>query len=136
MSDEQTPNNDQPGIGSDIRLYVEKRIQLLTITIAEQVSRIAAESVQKLIGLLLIAGGFFFVWFALGYFVGDLVNNIGIGFLIVSLPPLITGYIFFNSKSEKLTSKIQADMISKAMQSVEENLMAGRRENEEESDEK
>ncbi|MCC5914423.1 MAG: phage holin family protein [Balneolaceae bacterium] len=135
MSEEANQNNSETGIGDEVRLYVEKRIQLLTIVIAEQVSRIIAESFQKLIGVLLIGGGFFFIWFALGYFISDLVNSTGLGFLIVSAPLLIAGYIFMKNKSEKLTAKIQAEMISKAMESVEQNLMANRRKREEELDE-
>lgn len=127
MSEDANQNSDKPGIGEEVRLYVEKRIQLLTLVIAEQVSRIIAESMQKLIGILLFGGGFFFIWFALGYFVSDLVNSTGLGFLIVSVPLLIAGYIFMKNKSEKLTAKIQAEMISKAMESVEQNLMANRR---------
>lgn len=122
---------EEPALTDEIRLYIEKRVQLLTLTLSEQLSEIVAISFQKLIGLLLLAGGVFFIWFAFGFYLGELIGSIGLGFLIVSLPLLIAGYIFMNHKSASLTHRIQGAIISKSMKSVESSLQGLRKSEEE-----
>ena len=123
MSEETEHKTDvKNDIADDLRLYIEKRVELFALTIAEQVSAIAANTIQKMIGILLIAGGAFFAWFALGFIVGEWINSTGLGFLIVSLPLILAGYIFMNSKSDSFTDKIQSEMIVKTMSSLESGL--------------
>ena len=100
-------------LASDIRSYIETRIELLMLSVAEQISRVIAHSVQKLIGLILLISAVYFICFALGFYIGDLLGNYSYGFAIVSLPFLLAGIIFINRKSKRLTEKIQAEMISK-----------------------
>lgn len=100
-------------LASDIRSYIETRIELLTLSVAEQISGVIAHSVQKLIGLILLISAVYFICFALGFYIGDLLGNYSYGFAIVSLPFLLAGIIFINRKSKRLTEKIQAEMISK-----------------------
>jgi hypothetical protein len=120
--DSQHNSDEKTGIGDELRLYVEKRIELFTLTITEQVSSIAAHTIQKMIGILLLAGAAFFAWFALGFFIGELLESNGLGFLIASLPLFLGGYLFFNRKSVTLTEKIQSEMIAKTMSSLEAGL--------------
>ena len=119
IEDSQHNSNEKPGIGDEVRLYVEKRIELFTLTITEQVSAIAAHTIQKIVGILLITGAAFFAWFALGFFMGELLDNNGLGFLISSLPLFLTGYLFLKRKSLALTEKLQSEMISKTMDSLQ-----------------
>ncbi|TVR36199.1 MAG: hypothetical protein EA390_00900 [Balneolaceae bacterium] len=120
--------NTKSDIADDLRLYIEKRVELFALTIAEQVSAIAANTIQKMIGILLLAGAAFFAWFALGFFVGEWLNSIGFGFLIVSVPLFIAGYIFLNMKSVSFTDKIQSEMIVKTMDSMESGLNVKKKE--------
>lgn len=115
-------SEDLKDVVAELRLYVEKRIELISLTISEQVSLIAAQSFQQLIGILLIAAGIFFLWFGVGYLVGDLVNNTGLGFVIASLPVLLFGFIFLKQKSSNITQSIQAELISKVMENVDQHL--------------
>jgi hypothetical protein len=115
-------------IADNLRLYIEKRVELFALTIAEQVSAIAANTIQKMIGILLLAGAAFFAWFALGFFVGEWLNSIGLGFLIVSVPLFIAGYIFLKMKSVSFTEKIQSEMIAKTMDSMESGLSVKKKE--------
>lgn len=118
-NDNQTDTeNDARNLTAEVRLYIEKRVELFTLTVAEQISLIAAQSIQKIIGLLLLAGAIFFLWFALGYLVGDWVDNTGLGFLIMSVPLFIAAFVFAKNKSEKLTGSIQSDMIQKTLENV------------------
>lgn len=115
---EQNEQNEEnkDSLASDIRSYIEARIQLLSLTIAEQISLVVAHSVQKLIGLILLGTALYFICFALGFYLGELLESYSLGFGIVALPFLIAGFIFIKQKSKRLTEMIQADLISKIIQ--------------------
>jgi hypothetical protein len=118
MEEERHNGDDEKNLTAEVRLYVEKRIELFTLSIVDQISLIAAQSIQKVIGLLLLAGALFFLWFALGFLIGDWIGNTGLGFLIVSVPLFITSFIFGRQKSKKLTDSIQAELIRNTIDSV------------------
>jgi hypothetical protein len=120
--DSQHNNNETSGIGDEVRLYVEKRIELFTLTITEQVSAVAAHTIQKMIGILLLAGAALIAWLSLGFFLGELLESNGLGFLIASLPLFLTGYLFMSRKSLAMTERIQSEMIAKTMDSLESGL--------------
>ncbi len=124
MQDSDEHTEKLKSITAELRQYVEKRIELASLTISEQVSLVASQSLQQLIGILLIAAGAFFLWFGVAFLVGDLIDNTGLGFVIASLPVLIFGYVFLNRKSSKMTERIQAELMRKVMESVERNLPA------------
>ena len=133
------PENDARNLTAEVRLYIEKRVELFTLTVAEQVSLIAAQSIQKIIGLLLLAGALFFLWFALGFLVGDWIDNTGLGFLIMSVPLFIAAIIFSKNKSERLTGSIQSDMIQKTLENVHSEFgrqLSGNKSSEGNSEEK
>jgi hypothetical protein len=139
MKNDTQKDSDALNLTSEVRLYVEKRVELLTLTIAEQVSLIAAQSIQRIIGLLLLAGAAFFFWFALSFLVGQWIGNIGLGFLIMSVPLFLGAFIFSSRKSRKVTDSIQADILQKTLQGVKKEfgreLTAGQR-SEDNSEEK
>lgn len=110
---------DRPGLPAEVKEYLEKRIQLFTLTIYEKAAMIVAYSFQRALGVLFIAGGILFAWFALSYFVGRLVGDTGLGFLISSLPLFIAGFVFLKQRSKSLTEKIQAELIGRIIQNIE-----------------
>lgn len=122
MPEKNEHKENQKGLTSEVRLYIEKRVELFTLTLAEQISLVAAHSIQKLIGILLLSGAAFFLWFSLGFFLGELLDSFGLGFLLAALPLLLAGFIFANQKSKKLTEKIQADLIGKVMENFDSKL--------------
>lgn len=112
------PDNDDRNLTAEVKRYVEKRIELFTLTLIDQISLIAAQSVQKVLGLLLLGSALFFLWFAMGFLVGDWIDNTGLGFLIVSVPLFIASFIFVRLKSGKLTDSIQSELIKNTLESV------------------
>lgn len=121
MADESS-NTDTglKGIADDVRRYVEKRLELFAMTISEQVSFILADSIQRLIGILLISCGLLIAWFALSYFVSELVGSYSLGFFISSLPLIIGGMIFLKVKPKSITKIIQAGIIHEVMISFDD----------------
>jgi sensor histidine kinase YesM len=122
MEEERHNGDDEKNLTSEVRLYIEKRIELFTLTFVDQISLIAAQSVQKVIGFLLLAGAVFFLWFALGFLIGDWIDNTGLGFLIVSVPLFIASFVFVRQKSNKLTDSIQSELIKNTLESVNIDL--------------
>lgn len=116
---EENKNNQKQSLKNDIHEYIEKRIQLVTFVIAEQISLIIANSFQRLLGMLMLSGAICFLLFALAIYIGNLLNSLSAGFAIVSVPLLIGGLLFFNKKSKKITEKIQAEIIGKVMENFE-----------------
>ncbi len=115
MNEDKQQNEEKEHLGSEIRQYIEKRVQLISLTVAEHVSLVIAESFQKLAGILLLSSAVLFVWLALAFFLGEVLDHTAIGFLIASLPLFLAGMIFVNSKSRKITERIQGELIKKVM---------------------
>ena len=105
----------------EIRSYVEKRVQLLILTVTERVSHIIAHSLQRLMGMVLLGFALYFICLALGFYLGELLGNYSYGFAAVSLPFLMIGFILLKRKSKRITEKIQADIIEKMMVDIEDS---------------
>ncbi len=104
----------------DVRLYVEKRLELFTITISEQVASILAESIHRIAGFLILGAGLMIFWFAIGYLLGELLESVWLGFLISSIPLILFGLLFVNLRPKWLTRKIQSDMVEQILNSIDE----------------
>jgi hypothetical protein len=109
MSEKQTDRlgNRFRTITGDLKLYIEKRIELLLLNIGEQYSRWMAESIQKVTGILLLFGAFVFLLVALAIYLGELLNRPSLGYVIVSLPLVITGFLFYRLKPRSFTDNLQ-----------------------------
>ena len=97
--------------GRDLKTYVENRFELFSISIAEQIATAISGSIQKLVGFIFLLAGVLFIWIALGFFLGDLLKNQALGFLIAGLPPLFVGMVLYNRSSKKMEEKIQSQII-------------------------
>ena len=122
MNENKKDNEQQSSLKSEVLLYVEKRIELVSVAIAEQISLMIAQSFQKLIGMLVLSSALLFLWLALSFFLGDLLNNTALGFLIASAPLFLFGIIFSRSSSQTITERIQAELISKLMDGFDESF--------------
>ncbi|MFO7847883.1 MAG: phage holin family protein [Balneolaceae bacterium] len=109
----ETDRNVHSSPGRELVTYIENRIELLSITIAEEIANVVSASVQKLLGLLFLGAGVIFLWIALGFFLGELLNSQALGFALAAIPLLIAGSILHNRSSKGLEQKIQADIIDK-----------------------
>lgn len=109
---------DNP-IGKDFKTYIENRIQLIMISLTEQVSYLFAESLQKIIGIASMAIGFLFAWFALAYYLSALLESLALGFLAAAIPLLLFGYIFSKVGYKPLAKKFQHSLLDKMSESFE-----------------
>ncbi|MDX1637891.1 MAG: phage holin family protein [Balneolaceae bacterium] len=94
-------------ISSDLKMYVEKRVELLLLNIGEQFARIMAESVQKVTGLLLLSGAVIFLLVALAIYLGTLLDSESLGYVLVSVPLVIIGLLFYYLKPRGMVKQLQ-----------------------------
>lgn len=122
MSAEENSNkSENDGIGSDFKTYMENRLQLFIIDISEHVAYAFADGVRRFIGITLLAGGILFAWLALAFFLGDVVGNTSLGFLISAIPLLILGLYFSKVESRILVAKIQAGLVSNLLMKLDDS---------------
>lgn len=121
MPEKTTETGKKSKLTTEVRHYIEKRIELLSLSIAEQVSHIMAESFQRILGLFVISFALFFLWFAVGFLLAEVIGSISAGFAIASLPLFIIGYILMKTKSKKVTEKVQAQLIRRVLEDWKEN---------------
>lgn len=107
-------------ITGELKEYLETRINLLVLNVGEQVTGWVGISTQKIIGYTVLGCGLFFAALAGAFFLGDLLENDALGFLIVSLPLLLIGVIFALAKPFGIANSIQRQLMAGVIKSIEE----------------
>jgi hypothetical protein len=108
-------------ITSDLKLYLEKRIELTMLNIGEVISGLMAASVQRGIGVFLLLGGLCFLLFALAIYLGDILGSQSLGYVIVSLPLLLIGGLFMYLKPKSVFKQLQHRFENEVIKSIEQN---------------
>jgi hypothetical protein len=108
-------------ITADLKLYLEKRIELTMLNVGEAVSGIMAALVQRGVGVFLLLGGICFLLFALAIYLGDLLNSQSLGYVIVSLPLLLVGGLFMLLKPTSVFNELQTRFENEVVKSIEQN---------------
>lgn len=117
--EDQKNGTTKKSMTGEVRQYVEKRLELFSLSIAEQVTRILAESFQKVLGLFILSFALFFFWFAVGFWVGELIGSLSAGFAISAVPLFLVGFFLLKKTSRSLTEKVQSELISKVIDEFE-----------------
>jgi hypothetical protein len=116
-------------ISTDIQAYIEKRLELFTLTASEQLSTVIADSAVKLVGILFLAFGGLIIWFALAYTLADLLDSNPLGFLLAAAPLLLIGIIFIKLELKSLKRKIKAGFVMEVLKILDETAVKKKREN-------
>lgn len=94
-------------IPADMRGYVEKRIELVSIEIGEKVGNILAKSASAVATALFVFMAFLFFLIASGFFLGDILNSYAAGFLIVSVLLFILALLVYLLAPEAIEDKVR-----------------------------
>lgn len=97
-------------ITAELKRYFEKRIELLAITAGENYAEVIAKYVHKGSGLFLMAVAFIFLLVALAEFIGGLLESQPLGYIIVAVPLIIIGWLFYNLKPKNFSRAIQNEL--------------------------
>ncbi|HCD52693.1 MAG TPA: hypothetical protein DEQ34_09620 [Balneolaceae bacterium] len=106
-------------ITNEIREYLEIKIDLVILNITERITLWIGQSVQKMFGYTILSVGLLFALIAFSLYLGDLLNNTSLGFLITSLPLLVIGLILAFSKPGVMARNIQRQFMDEVIRSLE-----------------
>ncbi|MGD8427445.1 MAG: phage holin family protein [Balneolaceae bacterium] len=108
-------------ISADLKLYFEKRIELTMLNMGEYVSAWMAASIQRSVGAFLLLGGLCFLLIALAIYLGEILNNDSLGFVLVSLPLLIAGGLFLYLRPKGLFEQLQQRFESEVIKAINQD---------------
>lgn len=108
-------------ISADLKLYFEKRIELVMLNAGEYVSGWMAASIQRVTGALLLLGGVCFLLVALAIYLGELLNSESLGYVLVSLPLLLMGLLFMALKPKSIFEQLQHSFESEVIKAIEQD---------------
>jgi uncharacterized membrane protein YqjE len=98
-------------IATDLKNYVDKRIEILSLEFQEKSSTLTAAILGDCIGLILIALGFFFLLFTAGFGLGLLFDNTMLGFLVLSLALLLLGILIYTTMRARLKKLLKKQIL-------------------------
>lgn len=108
----------------DISTYVELRLELLKLNTYERVAKTMAVFSYGIILVLLAFFAILFLFLALGFFLGELLGSVALGFVIVvGMYLLLFGItVYFREKiSSKVTNEIITALLTKDEKDDEES---------------
>ncbi|MBO6536160.1 MAG: phage holin family protein [Balneolaceae bacterium] len=106
-------------ITNELKQYFEARIDLMVLNIGENITAWLGSSIQKLIGFIILGFGGLFGMIALAIWLGDIIGNEAIGYLIVAIPLLITGALLSFAKPGKIARGIQNQFMDGIIKSID-----------------
>ena len=95
----------------DVSTYVELKVELLKLTAYERTGKLVSVLSYGLILLFLAFFAILFIFLALGFFLGDILDNVAGGFAIVALLYMILFAIIIFNKN-KISEAIVNEIIS------------------------
>lgn len=108
-------------ISADLKLYIEKRIELVMLNAGEHLSGWMAASIQRATGAFLLLGGVCFLLVALAIYLGNLLDNESLGYVLVSLPLLLIGFLFMSLKPKGVFEQLQHIFEAEVIKAIEQN---------------
>ncbi len=109
-------------ISADLKLYFEKRIELVMLNVGEYVSGWMAASLHRAAGALLLLGGVCFLLMALAIYLGNLLASESLGYVLVSLPLLLAGVLFLYLKPRGLFDQLQQVFEEEVIKAIEQDM--------------
>lgn len=106
----------------EFKAFIEKRIELFTIEMGERITEVIAHTVYRLTGIAFLALGLILVLFAASNFVGELLGNEGLGFIIVAAPVLLLGVLFFSRRPRSMVRATRDKMLAHFMKDLSEQI--------------
>lgn len=108
-------------ITAELKLYFEKRLELKMLNIGEFISGWLAASIQRATGAILLLGGVCFLLVALAIFLGNVLENESLGYVLVSLPLLLAGGLFMYLKPRGVFEQLQQRFEVEVIKAIEQD---------------
>lgn len=105
-------------ITTELKLFLEKKVELLILNIGGEIARVVGESVQRVVGFAIVAVGLLFLLIALAIWLGELIGVASLGYVAVGLPLLIIGLVMFTLQSRGITTKVKNQFESALLNAI------------------
>ena len=107
---------------TEIKLLVEKRAELLFLNLSDRLTDAINKAVYKIIGLFLILLGVIFLLHTLALFIGELLDNEVLGYLIISVTVILIGLLLYFLKPGGLVKGTKAKMQKPLDETIRESF--------------
>jgi uncharacterized membrane protein YqjE len=114
-SPDQDPDAVQDAVKrlpGELRLILEKRLELLALDLGEGVSLMFSRLFFAILGALFLGLAILLGMFSLALFLSDLLENEALGYLFTALPVLLLGILFINRRPKSLYRATQNRFLS------------------------
>lgn len=108
-------------ISADLKLYFEKRFELIMLNTGESVSGWMAKLMLQGAGILLLLLGFCFLLFALAIYLGNLLESESLGYVAVGLLVFISGILFLYLKPPAVFRKLKQHFEAEVIEAIEQS---------------
>lgn len=102
--------NRLASLPSDLRLILEKRLELLGLQMADRIAGIIAWSVFFMAGVVLVSLAVVLLLFAASRLVGELLDSQWLGYLVIGLPVFLFGFLFLSGRPRWLVRALRNRM--------------------------
>ena len=97
---------------TELRLILEKRLELLALDLGEGVSVMFSKLFFAILGMIFLGLAVLLAMFSLALYLSDLLDNEALGFVLTSLPLLLLGLLLVNKRPKSLYIAIQNRFLS------------------------
>lgn len=107
---------------NELKEYVETRLELLLINIGDKITFRIGHSVEKLLGFSILGIGLLFALVALAIYLGELLDQRSLGYVLVSLPLVLIGVFFAFGKPRGIARGIQIQIMEEIIEALEDKV--------------
>ncbi len=106
-------------VSNELKGYVETRIELLILNLSDKGTLWLGNMIQHSVSFIILGTGLLFSLIALSFYLGELLNNNALGFLIVGGFLFIVGIILVLAKPKNISRKIQQQIMHDVIEALE-----------------
>jgi hypothetical protein len=112
-------------VSNELKGYVETRIELLILNLSDKSTLWIGNFIQHSFNFLILGTGLLFGLIALGFYLGELLNCVPLGFAIIGGFLFLIGLLLLLIKPKGISRKIQSQIMHDVIEALE-----GKKENE------
>ena len=105
-----------------MKLYIEKRLELLALNSGERLATFISQSVHRIAGIALLGLGGMFALIGLSIYLGEVLGYPWLGFLIVAAPPLFVGLFFVNLRPKSVNRNMRKRLMERMVHALLDEL--------------
>jgi len=106
-------------LSGELKSYFETRLDLFVINVGEQITAWVGASAQKIVGYVFLAVGLFFGLISAAIYIGDLLDEPALGYLIVGTPIVLIGIVLVAMKPGAFARNIQQQIMKDILKSID-----------------